>query len=407
VTEIRIGTCSWADEALSKHWYPKGLPAGERLAHYAQHFDTVEVDSTYYRLPDEAMVERWATRTPDYFVMHVKAFGLMTRHPVKLESLPPDLRDETQTDERGRVDRPSREFRGEVFRRFLDALEPLRSAGRLGGILFQFPSYVVYKDRSLEYLQWAREQLGDDEMLVEFRHVSWLDDEHRDETLRFLEELGATNVIVDAPRIEGAKNVAPTVLALTSPTAYVRFHGRNAETWNKRGGSASERFDYLYSEEELEEWVAPLRELAGQAEQAYAFFNNNATSPDGHGGRMAQAAANAKQLQRLLQAANVPVSGTPSLRAATGSRNGAWRGGRRRRDRSTRTGPCWCSAVRCMRTRRGTIRGCARRTSSCSGCSTCTSPCSASASVRNCSPRPRMHTSARRRSRRSAGTASS
>ena len=308
MTEIRIGTCSWADEALSKHWYPKGLPAGERLAHYAQHFDTVEVDSTYYRLPAEEMVRRWAERTPDDFVMHVKAFGLMTRHPVKLEALPPDLRDEAPTDDRGRVERPSREFRGEVFRRFLDALEPLRSEGKLGGILFQFPSYVVYKDRSLDYLRWAREQLGDDEMLVEFRHVSWLDDEHRDQTLRFLEELGATNVIVDAPRIEGAKNVVPTVLALTSPTAYVRFHGRNAGTWNKRGGSASERFDYLYSEEELEEWVAPLRELAGQAEQAYAFFNNNATSPDGHGGRMAQAAANAKQLQRLLQAANVPVS---------------------------------------------------------------------------------------------------
>ena len=305
---MRIGTCSWADEALSKHWYPKGLPAGERLAHYAQHFDTVEVDSTYYRLPAEEMVRRWAERTPDDFVMHVKAFGLMTRHPVKLEALPPDLRDEAPTDDKGRVERPSREFRGEVFRRFLEALEPLRSAGKLGGILFQFPTYVVYKDRSLEYLQWAREQVGDDEMLVEFRHVSWLDDEHRDETLRFLEQLGATNVIVDAPRIEGAKNLAPTVLALTSPTLYVRFHGRNADTWNKRGGSAAERFDYLYSTEELEEWVDPLRELAGQAEQAYAFFNNNATSPDGRGGRMAQAAANAKELQRLLQSANVPVS---------------------------------------------------------------------------------------------------
>jgi uncharacterized protein YecE (DUF72 family) len=308
VAEIRIGTCSWADEALSKHWYPKGLPAGERLAHYAQHFDTVEVDSTYYRLPAEEMVRRWAERTPDDFVMHVKAFGLMTRHPVKLEALPPDLRDDAPTDDKGRVERPSREFRGEVFRRFLEALEPLRSAGKLGGILFQFPSYVVYKDRSLEYLQWTREQVGDDEMLVEFRHVSWLDDEHRDETLRFLEQLGATHVIVDAPRIEGAKNLVPTVLALTSPTLYVRFHGRNADTWNKRGGSAAERFDYLYSSEELEEWVDPLRELAGQAEQACAFFNNNATSPDGRGGRMAQAAANAKELQRLLQSANVPVS---------------------------------------------------------------------------------------------------
>jgi uncharacterized protein YecE (DUF72 family) len=308
VTEVRIGTCSWADEALSKHWYPKGLPAGERLSYYAQHFDTVEVDSTYYRLPAEEMVRRWAGRTPDGFVMHVKAFGLMTRHPVKLEALPPDLRDDAPTDDKGRVERPSREFRGEVFRRFLEALEPLRSEGKLGGILFQFPPYVVYKDRSLDYLQWAREQLGDDELLVEFRHASWFDDEHRDETLRFLEELRAAHVIVDAPRIEGAKNVVPTVLALTSPTAYVRFHGRNADTWNKRGGSAAERFDYLYSDEELEEWVGPLRELAGQAEQAYAFFNNNATSPDGRGGRMAQAAANAMALQRLLQSANVPVS---------------------------------------------------------------------------------------------------
>ena len=313
MAEIRIGTCSWADDALSKHWYPKGLAAGERLAYYAQHFDTVEVDSTYYRLPAEEMVRRWAERTPDDFVMHIKAFGLMTRHPVKLEALPPDLRDDAPTDDKGRVERPSREFRGEVFRRFLEALEPLRSAGKLGGILFQFPSYVVFKDRSLEYLQWAREQLGNDEMLVEFRHSSWFDDDHRDETLGFLEELGAANVIVDAPRIEGAKNLVQTVLALTSPTAYVRFHGRNAETWNKRGGSASERFDYLYSDDELDEWVGSLRELSEQAEQAYAFFNNNATSPDGRGGRMAQAAANAKALQQLLQSANVPVStGTSS-----------------------------------------------------------------------------------------------
>jgi len=305
---VRIGTCSWADEALSKHWYPKGTPAGERLAYYAQHFDTVEVDSTYYRLPAEPMVQRWAERTPDDFVMHIKAFGLMTRHPVKVEALPPDLRDEAPVDDRGRVERPSRDFRGEVFRRFLEALEPLRATGKLGGILFQFPSYVVYKDRSLDYLCWAREQIGEDEMLVEFRHVSWLDDEHRDETLRFLENIAATHVIVDAPRIEGARNLVATVPALTSSTAYVRFHGRNADTWNKRGGSAAERFDYLYSEEELAEWVGPLRELSEQAEQAYAFFNNNATSPDGRGGRMAQAAANAKALQRLLQAANVPVS---------------------------------------------------------------------------------------------------
>ncbi|MFY9579157.1 MAG: DUF72 domain-containing protein [Gaiellaceae bacterium] len=308
MAEIRIGTCSWADEALSKHFYPPGTRPAERLPYYAEHFDTVEVDSTYYRLPADEMVERWAERTPNGFVMHVKAFGLMTRHPVKLESLPTNLRDDAPTDEKGRVDRPSREFRGEVFRRFLSALEPLRSQGKLGGILFQFPSYVVRKDASLDYLRWAREQLGDDEMLVEFRHSSWLEEDARDETLRFLEEMGATHVVVDAPRIENAKNLVPTVLALTSPTLYVRFHGRNASTWNKRGGSAADRFDYLYSEDELREWVQPLRELSEQAEQAYAFFNNNATSPDGRGGRVAQAATNAKALRQLLEAEHVPAT---------------------------------------------------------------------------------------------------
>lgn len=308
MAEIRIGTCSWADEALSKYYYPPGLPAGERLAHYAAEFDTVEVDSTYYRLPAGQMVERWAERTPDGFVMHVKAFGLMTRHPTKLEQLPPDLRDDAPTDDRGRVDRPSREFRGEVFRRFLEALEPLRSRAKLGGILFQLPSYVVCKPASLDYLTWARQQLGEDAMLVEFRHASWLDDENREETLRFLTDLDAAHVVVDAPRIEGAKNVVPTVLAVTNPTLYVRFHGRNAATWNKRGGSAAERFDYLYTEDELREWVQPLRELGGHVEQAYAFFNNNASSPDGRGGRVAQAATNARALRQLLQAERVPAT---------------------------------------------------------------------------------------------------
>ena len=197
---IRVGTCSWADEALSKYWYPKGVPPAERLRYYAEHFDNVEVDSTYYRLPDREMVQRWADRTPDGFVMHVKAFGVMTRHPVKVEQLPPDLRDAAPTDARGRVDRPPREFRAEVFSRFLDALEPLRAAGKLGGLLFQFPPYVVPKEASFDYLTWAREQVGEDEMLVEFRHRSWLDEEHREETLRFLEEYRMTNVIVDAPR---------------------------------------------------------------------------------------------------------------------------------------------------------------------------------------------------------------
>ena len=310
-TPVRIGTCSWADDALSKYFYPPKLPAKERLAWYSQFFDTVEVDSTYYRLPGESMVQGWADRTPDGFTMHVKAFGLMTRHPVKLAVLPEDLRDVMPVDERGRVDRPPRELRGEVFRRFLEALEPLRSAGKLGGILFQFPSYVVFKDASLEYLEWAREQLGSDEMLVEFRHRSWLDEDNRVETLSFLERIGAAYVTVDAPRSDTAKNLIPTVPAVTAGTAYVRFHGRNLGTWNKRGGSAAERFDYLYSDEELGEWTGTLKELAASANEAYAFFNNNATSADPENplGRLSQAATNARQLRLLLDRNGVPATG--------------------------------------------------------------------------------------------------
>jgi uncharacterized protein YecE (DUF72 family) len=317
VATIRIGTCSWADEALSKYWYPKGTPAGERLAYYAEHFDTVEVDSTYYRLPVEEMVARWAERTPDEFVMHVKAFAVMTRHPVKLEQLPPDLRDEAPVDEKGRLERPSREFRGELFRRFREALEPLRAQGKLGGILFQFPPYVVPKEASLDYLEWAREQMGDDTMLVEFRHRAWYEDDQREQTLEFLDKHGMAHVIVDAPKVE-AKNVPPTVVAVTSPVTYVRFHGRNADTWNVRGRSAAERFDYLYSEEELEEWVEPLREAAEQAQQAYVLFNNNNRSRVG-GREQAQAPTNAEMLREVLERNGVAVSPAPRA-ARSGSR---------------------------------------------------------------------------------------
>ena len=298
---IRVGTCSWADESFSKAWYPKGVKGSERLSYYAERFDVVEANSTFYRLPDEELVARWARLLPDGFVMHVKAFGLMTRHPVKLDVLPEDLHDAVEADERGRVDRPSREVRGEVFRRFLAALEPLREADRLGGILMQFPPYVVPKPRSYEYLEWAREQLAGYEMLVEFRHKAWFEDPA--EPLAFLEQHGMTYVTVDAP-----PDVIPLVVGRTSGTAYVRFHGRNRATWFKRTGSTAERFDYLYSPTELREWAKTLRGLGGEAEVVYAMFNNNGRSPgteaprDLLGGHeeVAQAPTNAAMLKEIL-----------------------------------------------------------------------------------------------------------
>jgi uncharacterized protein YecE (DUF72 family) len=299
---VRIGTCSFADEALATYWYPPGLPPRERLSWYAEHFSTVEIDSTYYRVPDEKMVDGWASRTPDGFKVHIKAFGLMTRHPVRLEQVPPDLRDGLPVDHRGRVDRPPRELRAEVFRVFLAALEPLRAAGKLGGILFQMPPYVTWKPASLSYLEWAREQVGGDAFLFEPRHRSWYDEGVREELLRFLEERRMTWVVVDAPKT-GAANVPDTLVAVTTPIAYVRFHGRNAATWNVRGGSAAQRFDHLYGEAELREWVPNLRELSSEAEEAYAYFNNN-NQTNG----VAQAPAGAELLRRLLEDEKVPTA---------------------------------------------------------------------------------------------------
>jgi uncharacterized protein YecE (DUF72 family) len=311
-TPVRVGTCSWADKSLVEHWYPSGVRTPEeRLRYYAERFDTVELDASYYRLPEEETVAKWVDRTPPGFLFHVKAFALMTRHPIRLEQLPPELREGAPVDDRGRIDRPPRELRAEIFARFHAALAPFRRAGKLGGVLLQFPSYFVRKPASVDYLAWAVEQLHGDEPLVEFRHRSWLDEEHRAETLSLLEELGATHVVVDAPKTD-ARNLVPTVPALTSETLYVRFHGRNAATWNKRGGSASERFDYLYCDDELREWAGLASELAGEAKQAFAMFNNNGRSPASPGlgerGWIAQAPVNALRFQEILGEAGVAAA---------------------------------------------------------------------------------------------------
>lgn len=306
---VRVGTCSWADESLVSTWYPAQVRSAEqRLRHYAERFDVVEVDSSYYALPTAEAASAWARRTPEGFTFHVKAFGMMTRHPVKLEQLPPDLRDQAAVDHLGRVDHPSEELRGEVFDRFLHAIRPLREAGRMGGVLMQMPPYVVFKPSSLAYLEWAQERLGGCDMLVEFRHRSWFEEGATAQVLSFLEQRGMTHVIVDAPR-SPARNLVPAVIAATSPTAYLRLHGRNAATWQVRGRSAAERFDHLYTTDELREWVEPLRTLAAAADHTYAMFNNNGRTTLESGERIAQAPVNADMLRKLLAERGVTVSG--------------------------------------------------------------------------------------------------
>ena len=272
---MRIGTCSWADKGLLEAWYPRGVSTAEkRLRYYAERFDVVEVDSPYYALPDPAVTERWARRTPDAFTFHVKASAAMTWH----EGEPTD----------------------EAFRLFRAALEPLELSGKMQGVLLQYhPRFTTSTEAKAE-LARAPERLAPLVPLIEFRHRSWMDEAERADTLAFLEANGLAYVSLDSPRTR-ASNVSPRVAAATHRVAYVRFHGRNAATWNIRGAeSAAERFDWLYSGDELAEWVAPLARLADEAEEVYALFNNN---------RDDFAPRSAQVLRGLLDEASVPAAG--------------------------------------------------------------------------------------------------
>ena len=230
---MRIGVCSWADEGMVKHWYPRGVSsAADRLRYYADHFDVVEVDSPFYALPSPETAQKWAERTPPDFTFHVKASGEMTGH---------------------------REAeREQAFREFRDALAPLERSGKMRGVLLQYHPRVKKSRQALDELVAARDLLDPLVPLVEFRHRSWLEPDEQADTLAFLEQHGLAYVSVDAPRTR-ASNVVPSIAAATHPVAYVRFHGRNWKTWNIRNARTSgERFDWRYSEEELAEWVEPL-----------------------------------------------------------------------------------------------------------------------------------------------------
>lgn len=273
---IRVGTCSWTDRTMVAAWYPStAKSATDRLRYYAERYDTVEVDSSFYGLPSERNSALWAERTPPGFTFHIKAFAMLTRHGVKPEQLPVCLRSirDLELDRYGRIIHPPAGLREEVFAWFVSALGPLRDAGKLGVILLQFPPYFVANAANRAYIAHAASLLAPDRVAVEFRHASWVGPEELERTLDLLEGLGLTYVGVDEPRLDSA-GVLPPLTAATSDIGYVRFHGRNAATWHARVGSAAERFKYDYSESELAEWVAPLHQLANETAVTYAMFNN-------------------------------------------------------------------------------------------------------------------------------------
>lgn len=278
--DVVIGTCSWSDRTMIERWYPRQSSSAEaRLRYYAARYDTVEVDSTFYGLPQRRNAENWVARTPPGFTFHVKAYGMMTQHEVDVRSLHPDLRDYNhELSTKGRVRNPERRMVERAFEIFTSELEPLREAGKMGGVLMQFPAYVTATDAErtreyLAYLEWAQAQLGDAPMLVEFRHPSWVTGAQLERTMGFLADNGMTYVSVDAPQFPNASTIPP-VTAATSQWSYVRLHGRNRDMYFARTASAADRFDYLYTPDELQEWAGPISSLAEETDRTWVMFNN-------------------------------------------------------------------------------------------------------------------------------------
>jgi uncharacterized protein YecE (DUF72 family) len=279
MTNILVGTTSWTEKTLldSKRFYPSNATtSAARLRYYATQFRIVEVDSSYYGLPAERNSLLWAERTPQGFVFDVKAFRLFTQHQTPLPVLPKDIVETLGGTKRKNLyytDLPN-EAREELWRRFRLSLEPLRKAEKLGVVLFQFPPWFVYKPSGLEYIAHCAEMLTGDQVAVEFRHRSWLNEKHADEVLAFERKHNLAHVVVDEP--QGFVSSIPAKWEVTCQSvAVVRLHGRNRQTWEKKGlSTAAERFRYLYSQDELQELAPPIKSLAKEARMVHVLFNN-------------------------------------------------------------------------------------------------------------------------------------
>jgi uncharacterized protein YecE (DUF72 family) len=276
--QFLVGTASWTDPTLVKSdvFYPRALKTAEdRLRFYAEQFNTVEVDSTYYALPAERNAKLWTERTPDGFVFNIKPFALMTQHPAEVSRLPKQLREMLPAEERNnrQLTRPSKEVVDMAFQMFWSAMAPLREAGKLGMLAFQFPPYFIPKPANFDYLASLPERLPGASIAIEFRHPSWVRDEtRRTETMNFLHLHGLYYTSIDAPE---DNSIVPSFIEATGDQVYVRFHGKNRENWFKRNITAAERFKYLYSERELQSLAKGLGNLEQQGvRRAYAIFNN-------------------------------------------------------------------------------------------------------------------------------------
>jgi uncharacterized protein YecE (DUF72 family) len=273
VERVLFGTAGWTDPTLVKGtaFYPRGVNTPEaRLRHYAKHFSMVEVDASYYSLLPAELAERWLSWTPEGFVFNIKAFPLLTGHPIDVTRLPPDLKQALNAagfERRVYPDKLPPELELELRRRFVAFVEPFARAGRLGAILAQYPPWFTATPANLRELELLRERHPTLPFAVEFRHGSWTQADRQQTVFDLLDKQRFAFVCVDEPGL-------PLVLHSTSAgLSMVRFHG-HARSFHKQGVSVLERFDYLYEPVELRAFVEPLQRLAKQSRDVHAVFNN-------------------------------------------------------------------------------------------------------------------------------------
>jgi uncharacterized protein YecE (DUF72 family) len=271
--KILVGTSSWSDPGFVKKWYPEGMAARDRLPWYAERFQAVEVNSTFYAVPDRTTVRRWCQVTPDDFVFDLKVHRALSRHAAPLESLPPDLRKEARTNERGRVILTP-ELERALAGRLVEELRPLEEERRLGAYLVQLTPAFAPRRRELEELDGLVEALAPWPVAVELRHRAWVLEKRAEATFAWFSERNVAFVAVDAPPGDHVPIMPPLDAVTRDDLAYLRAHGRNTEGYLS-GKTVAERFGWRYSDAELEEIAGRAHSMAEEAGQVHVMFNNN------------------------------------------------------------------------------------------------------------------------------------
>jgi uncharacterized protein YecE (DUF72 family) len=271
---ILIGTASWTDPGFVERWYPKKMAAHERLPWYAQHFAMVEVNSTFYSVPDPRTVERWCATTPVNFTFDVKLHQLFSFHSTQRKLLPPELQRIAQTDAKGKVN-TSPELQDALLESFLRPMSILQSGGKLGVFLLQLSPAFSPRKHDLSELEPLVEKLADYQLAIEFRNRNWVVGDQLRSTIDFLRKRNVGFVNVDTPASDHFSVVPSELNEITNPNfSYLRLHGRDPKAY-LTGKTVAARFNYDYSEKEIEEVADRSNKLAQDAKDVHVVFNNN------------------------------------------------------------------------------------------------------------------------------------